>query len=204
MNNQKSNKKLYLILGGILAVILIGGFSIIVAALSLMYLSRPTTTFEGKPNTNTARDSGNKNTNIADQRKRLEEFIRKNSNNFGEFKLTRVETSPNNKWLPNANEEAIADFSSDATNPYEILFFLSSFNNVAEAKKDAEAFKKNIIAKKMKIVSEKQLANGLILRYSSNKNFGIMDCSDRLCLSISGDEKDKVEKLYELFSAVQK
>jgi len=198
-DSQKSNKKLYLIFGGIGAVVLIGAFSIVAAAFGLMYLSRPKTTFEGIPNSNSARTANgiNANKNTADKPQNLKEHITNNQNKFDEFKLIQVETNDYKKWFPSAKDEALASFSSDPNDSNEIIFSLSNFNNAADAKKDADGYRKNIIAGKMKIVSEKRLTSGLILHYANAKAFGIMDCRDRLCISITGVKKDKVEKFYQ-------
>jgi len=200
---MQSNKKLYLILGGIVAVVLIGAFSIVAAAVGFFYFSGPRTTFEGIPNSNSARNANvvDANKTIADKPPNLKEYITSNQSKLAEFKLINVETNIDRKWFRSAKDEALASFSSDADNPNEIIFSLSSFNNAVDAKKDADVYKRSIIAGKMKIVSEKRFASGVVLRYASEKTFGIMDCRDRLCTSITGLKKEKVERFYQLISS---
>jgi len=193
-NEQKSNKKLILILGGIGAIVLIGAFSIVAAAFGLIYLSRPETTFEGKPNTNQAHSNTNSTQQTSPKNKDLKTLLESRKNLFGDFKLYQINKS-DTKYFPYPKDKIYASFYSEQE-PKKLTFVdLSVFNNAGDARKEAEFKKKLIVEQKLKINSEKNYSNGVSISFKNKEYFEIFECQDEVCFSV----RDKTESVSSMF-----
>ncbi|HMS39441.1 MAG TPA: hypothetical protein PKE69_04390 [Pyrinomonadaceae bacterium] len=191
---MQSNKKTYLILAGIAAIVLIGVFSIVAAAVGLVYFSRPRTTFEGKPNTNQAQVNTNSNRQISPKPKDLQTLVESRQNLFGDFKLYQINKS-DTKFYPYPKDKINASFYSEQ-DPKKLTFFdVSVFNNVDDARKEVEFRKKYIGEQKLKIISEKNNADGVSISLKNKEYFEIIECQGEVCFSV----RDKTESVTSMF-----
>lgn len=193
-DEQKSNKKPYLILIGIGAIVLIGVFSIVAAAFGLIYLSRPKTTFEGKSNTNQAQSNTNSNPQNTPKTEDLLTLVESRKNLFGDFKLYQINKS-DTKFYPYPKDKINASFYSEQ-DPKKLTFFdVSVFNNVDDARKEVEFRKKYIGEQKLKILSEKNNADGVSISLKNKEYFEIIECQGEVCFSV----RDKTESVTSMF-----
>jgi len=193
-DEQKSNQKTYLILIGIGAIVLIGVFSIVAAAFGLIYLSRPKTTFEGKSNTNQAQSNTNSNPQNTPKTKDLQTLVESRKNLFGDFKLYQINKS-DTKFYPYPKDKINASFYSEQ-DPKKLTFFdVSVFNNVDDARKEVEFRKKYIGEQKLKILSEKNNADGVSISLKNKEYFEIIECQGEVCFSV----RDKTESVTSMF-----
>lgn len=223
-SEPKSNK-MYWIIGGIGAVVIIGGFFIVALAVGIYYytdsdedkLAKNTNT-ESNANIKTIADSnGNTGEDIANinlrastnkdveeetKTENLKEYIETKYPLIGDFKMITVSEMKerNKKIFPQSKDEAFAIYSSNKDNPLEILFSIANYRKVSEAVTDVKAFRKKIL-KDGKILKESNLSDGVIITYKSKSLIGILDCKDKLCADVSGIDGNKVADFYKRIRA---
>ncbi len=194
---------LYWIVGGIVTVVLFGGFFVVALSAGLYFYTRPTTTFE-KPSETSANRL--KETRI-ERIPFLNETIDSKHTVFGKFKLqkaTRIDDGEK-KVFKESKDEAFALYSTDQKKrPLEILFSVATFSSVDAAAASAAAVKKKLLdEKKGKILKESMLSDGVIITYKQNNLIGILDCEKKTCTRVTGIDGTKVADFYRLVGDIQ-
>ncbi len=211
--SEKSNK-LYWILGGVGAVVVIGGFFITALAVGIYYYASPTTIFEGEnfntdSNVTAKKLSGDdKNTDKPDNKKNdksrfgskdWKSVIESKHTKLGKYKLQSVSKIEEKEKMifKESADEAFALYSTNDKKPLEILFSVANFSTISDAKSDVDAIKQKIkTAKNGKIIKESKLSDGVIITYRKNKLIGILDCKDKTCTQTTGVNGTKVSDFY--------
>lgn len=202
---EKSNK-MYWIIGGVGAVVIIGGFLIAVLAVGLYYYSGSsnniveTTTDESNSNveSKTLADKKDKPEKSKNDGGNLEKLLEKTHSKIGIYKMQSVSTIDDRKKMvfPTSSDEAFALYSSNDKNPLEILFSIAKFSTISDAKKDVAAIKGKIRSEEGKILKESKLSDGVIITYRKKKLIGILDCKDTTCIQTTGIDGKKVSSFY--------
>lgn len=206
---EKSNKMLW-ILGGVGALVFVGGFLIVALVGGIYYFAGSanevveTTKVESDSDTNTkkiadTRTDDNKKddkTNVSGDWKNT---IETKHSNLGKFKLQSVSKIEEKKKMifRESSDEAFALYSTSDKNPLEILFSVANFSTISDAKADVAAIKSKIKSTKNgKIIKESKLSDGVIISYRKNKLIGILDCKDKVCTQTTGIDGKKVSDFY--------
>ena len=205
---EKSNK-MYWILGGVGAVVVIGGFLIAVIAVGIYYYTNSSDEVAITTNTESNKDVNAKklaDTNPDDKKDdktkssgNWKSVIETKHSNLGKFKLQSVTKIEEKEKMifRESSDEAFALYSTSDKNPLEILFSVANFSTVSDAKKDVATIKSKIrSAKNGKIIKESKLSDGVIISYRKNKLIGILDCKDKTCTQTTGIDGKKVSDFY--------
>lgn len=207
---QEKSNKLYWILGGIGAVVIIGGFLIAALIGGIYYFSDSSddlaknTNIEPDSNV-TAKKLADTNTDDKKDDKKdggdWKSVIESKHSNLGKFKLQSVTKIEEKEKMifRKSSDEAFALYSTSDKNPLEILFSVANFSSVSDAKADVAAIKSKIKSTKNgKIIKESKLSDGVIISYRKNKLIGILDCKDKVCTQTTGIDGKKVSDFYKL------
>lgn len=214
---SKSGGKLYWILGGIGALVLIGGFFAAVLIVGLFIYSSQNETLaetteiesnskvepEQRRDAETEKRSSTKKISDQPASANLESLIKNDYQNIGDFKLLSVNDieQKDKKIFRRSLDEAFAIYSSDEKNPLEILLSIANFKSIADAKIDVARVKLKSRAKKGKILKERKFSDGIIINYREKSLIKILDCKNKSCLLVTGTNAGKVGNFHEQVSA---
>jgi hypothetical protein len=200
---KAGNTKLYWILGGVGAIVVIGGLLIVAVAAGLyFYKSSPSPVADN--NSNSVDNSKPLADNTSDKKELVEsgglkELLKEKHLMLGKFKQQGVvQVVEKEKMIfKKSADEAFAMYSANSKNPLEILFSIAKFSTVDDAKTDVAVIKKNILnEKKGKIIKESNYSDGVLITYRKNTLIGILDCKNKTCSQTIGTDGKKVSDFY--------